>query len=146
MSERKHYSEDELDQITEAVWGTGLYQPRVEQYKVPCPRCGSDIRVHVAQTIRRPPPRFRAICSTCGIDSSGKATSVEMQQLTEKEMDEILELHLRGQRTICPACASPLDVDELPIVGRGTRHFRIQCFRCGTRGQRRLSPKKGDRR
>lgn len=141
MTEKKHYTEVQLEEIADAIWGTGHFPHGTNPYAVPCPICGSDTRVYVDRTNRPPPPRFRAICSACGIDSSGKATSVEMRQLTEKEMDQILELQLRGQPTICPACFSPLRVEELPIVGRGTRHFMITCFRCGTRGQRSLSPK-----
>jgi hypothetical protein len=145
MTERKQYTEEQLEEIADAVWGTGRFRHGTSPYDVPCPICGSDIRVHVDQTIGRPPPRFRAICSVCGIDSSGKATSVEMRQLIEEEMEEVLALHLRGQGTTCPACASPLHVEELPIAGRGTRHFRITCLRCGTRGQRRWSPQGEER-
>lgn len=136
MSDRKHYSKGQLDEIAEAVWGSGRYQPGIERYEVPCPECGGDIRVYVDQTIRRPPPRFRAICSICGIDTSAKATSCESKQLTDEEMDEIVELFFREQRTMCPVCTAPLDVEELEIAGSGTRHFMIRCYRCGSYGQK----------
>ena len=146
MTERKQYTEDQLHEIADAIWGTGLFRPGTSHYAVPCPICGSDIRVNVRQTIRPPPPRFRAICSVCGIDSSGKATSVEKRQLTEEGMNEILALHLRRQSTTCPTCPSPLHVEELPIAGCGTRHFMITCLRCGTRGQKRWPPHGEERR
>lgn len=140
MTERKQYTEGELEEIAEAVWGTG----EIRLDHVPCPRCGADIRVSVSPILRPPPPRFRAICSTCGIDSSGKATSVEMRQLTEEEIEDVLELYLRGERPVCPACHSPLDVEE-QRPGRGVRYFVITCRRCGSRGQRRWSPEGSNR-
>lgn len=143
MTERTQYTEDQLEEIAEAVWGSGLLSEETTVYHVACPLCGADIRVYVDSTHRRRPPRFRAICSGCGIDSSGDATSVEMRQITEEEMEEILELSLRGRRAICPACQAPLSVEELPIAGRGTRHFMVKCRRCGTRGQRRWSSGRG---
>ncbi|MDY7095743.1 MAG: hypothetical protein SX243_22440 [Acidobacteriota bacterium] len=140
MTERKQYTEDQLEMIADAIWGTGTFHHGASLYNTPCPVCGADIRLYVDGTSRRPPPRFRAICSVCGIDSSGKATTVEMRSLTEEEINDLLELHLHGQPTACPACHSPLQVEELPISGRGSRHFQIKCLRCGTRGQKRWSP------
>jgi len=138
MSERRQYTDDQLDEIAQAVWGEGRFQRGTYRYRVPCPVCGSDIQVHVDPTIRRPPPRFRAICSACGIDSRGKATDVEMRQLTDEEMDKLLDLHAHGKRPICPACSSPMDVEELGIAGAASPHGVLTCRRCGTRGQKRL--------
>jgi len=145
MSERKQFTGDQLDAIAETIWGEGRFQQGLYQYRVPCPVCGSDLRVHVDQTTRRPPPRFRAICSVCGLDSSAKATDVEMRQLTDEEMDELLDLHVHGKKAICPACSSPMEVEELDIAGASSPHFKLTCHRCGTRGQKRLSSGARDR-
>lgn len=140
MTERKQYTEDQLEKIAEALWGTGRFRHGTSLYDVLCPICGSDTQVRVSSIIRPPPPRFRAICSTCEIDSSGEATSVAKRPLTEEEMVGILELHVRGQCTTCPACLSPLQVEDLNISGSGSRDFKITCLRYDTQGQKSWPP------
>jgi|GEM_PF-2800131 len=140
MTDRKQYTDDQLEVIADALWGSDEFDEDASRHTAPCPICGADIKVYVNGLSRRPPPRFRAICSICGIDSSGQATSVEMRTLQDEEMDDILELHRRGQKAHCPACTTPLQVTDIRVLGRGVRHFAIKCLRCGTRGQKRLSP------
>ena len=76
MTERKQYTEEQLEEIADAIWGTGRFRHGTSRYDVPCPVCGSDIRVHVDQDDPATTTEIPAICSVCGIDSSGKATSV----------------------------------------------------------------------
>lgn len=140
MTERRQYSEDQLEEIADAIWGTGLYRSDEGLYNVPCPVCGADIRAFVSQAVQPPPRRFRAICSSCGIDSSGLSSSADKRDLAEEECEEILHLHIRGEQQFCPSCRSPLAIRELPIAGSGTRHFKIACLRCGTGADRRYAP------
>ena len=136
MSEWEQYSEEELEKIAEAIWGTGRYRRGIGPLEAPCPRCGANATVHVDETAGSRPMRFRASCVTCHTRGGGRATSAERRIFTDEEMHDIIARHVRGDGAFCPVCRAPLQTREIVVGGRGrTQHYESRCLRCQGSGQ-----------
>lgn len=137
MNETEQYTQEEINNMAEAIWGNGLYHPHLESLSLACRRCGANVEVRFSQEVgsHNMPPRFRATCSECGASGRGQATNKERRRLSDEEIDSILQLARRGRTSPCPVCQAPLHVKEIPIAGRAAGPWIITCHRCGTRGQ-----------
>lgn len=135
MSQSEGYSVEQLEAIADAVWGDGLFSPGGSPFRVPCPECGANIRVYVDGTTgsQMYPRRFRAICSSCSIDSSGRSTTAARRRFTDEEIENLTEAYSLGQRPHCLQCESaPLNFQELGISGSNRDIYQIRCYRCGS--------------
>jgi len=129
------YTESELRQVNEEVWS---HPPTRGQEKTGaiCPACGAHALVLVAWSGTGEHCGAEVLKVTCkGCDRHGTVRPVESRcaDFDSDQMQQIVELHLRGQTAFCPTCSTPLHVLDAHTLGE--RHYSAYCHRGGAMGQ-----------